>query len=262
MSGQKLLQSFVVLSLMVSGIAQAQMGGRPAPYPGPSNGGGGRGGGGPERGGDRGPGPVRPGGDDDCRRDPRSPRCNNGDGRRDDNRGPGRGPGWDGRGGDGRHDGGYRPGRPYNPQPRPPYQPPYNPPYQPPYNPPPVYNPPPSTHNESSIVLNSITRRGGGEWHRITLNYPIRIDYIQTQMLSYSAQIHEAYVTTRSGARYQVRELSGTGTFSSRRASEILNIYEDIIAIDLRIESMGGYADMMVTVVSSDGSTSLSSTRY
>jgi hypothetical protein len=111
-------------------------------------------------------------------------------------------------------------------------------------------------------VLNSITRRGGGEWHRITLNYPIRIDYIQTQLLSYSAQIHEAYVTTRSGARYQVRELSGTGTFSSRRASEILNIYEDIIAIDLRIESMGGYADMMVTVVSSDGSTSLSSTRY
>lgn len=253
MSGQRLLQSFVVLSLLVSGIAQAQMGGRPAPYPGPSNGGGGRGGGGPGHGGpggDRGPGPVRPGpgnGGDDCRRDPRNPRCGRDDDRRDDHR----------------HGGGYRP----RPQPRPPYQPPhhnppYNPPYQPPYNPPPVYNPPPSTHNESSIVLNSITRRGGGEWHRITLNYPIRVDYIQTQLLSYSAQIHEAYVTTRSGARYQVRELSGTGTFSSRRTSEILNIYEDIIAIDLRIESMGGYADMMVTVVSSDGSTSLSSTRY
>jgi hypothetical protein len=67
------------------------------------------------------------------------------------------------------------------------------------------------------------------------------------------AASHDAYVTTRSG---------GTGVFSSRRVSEILNIYEDIVAIDLRAESMGGYANLYVTVVSSDGSTSLSSTRY
>lgn len=227
---QKVLQSFLVVSLLLSGIAQAQEN-RPPRYPGPSHG------------DNRPPGPVRPNPGDECRYDRRNPRCNDGrdDGRWDDHRG-----------------GGYYP----PPRPRPQPRPPYNPPYQPPYNPPPVYNPPPSTHNESSIVLPAVTRRGGGEWLRVSVNYPIRIDYISVRVYSAAVQLHEAYVTTRSGARYQLRELSYTGTFSSQRVSEILNIYEDIVAIDIRAESMGGYADLGLTVVSSDGSTSLSLSRF
>lgn len=228
MKVQNVLQSFLVASLLLSSVAQAQEN-RPPRYPGPSQGGGHPGGGRP--GGNRPPGPVRPDPSDDCRYDRRNPRC-------DDHR--------------------HYP----QPRPRPQPRPPYHPPYQPPYNPPPVYNPPPSSHNESSIVLPAVTRRGGGEWLRINVNYPIRIDYVTVRVYSAAVQLHEAFVTTRSGARYQLRELSRTGTFSSQRVSEIFNIYEDIVAIDLRAESMGGYADLGVTVVSSDGSTTLSLSRF
>lgn len=96
----------------------------------------------------------------------------------------------------------------------------------------------------------------------MNVNYPVRINYIQVATYVAAVQIHEAYVTTTSGARYQVRELTETGSFSSQRVSEILNIYEPIVAIDLRAESMGGYATLNVTVDSTDGSTALSVTRY
>jgi hypothetical protein len=272
---RKSIFSLVALSVLTTSLAFAQT--RPDRFPG--GGGGERGpGGGGERGGpggpggggrgpgggdNRGPGPVRPDRPDDRRGDNRGPGNDRGPGPgpgRGDDRGHGGGGGWNngpGRGDDRGHGGGGW-GRP-NP---PPYRPPYNPPprYNPPYNPPPVYNPPVSNY-QSSLILNSITRQGGGEWRRINLNYPVRLQYFEVRVLSYGVQVHEAAVVTTSGNRYNIRAFSETGSFSSGRASEVLNMYEPVVAIDIRAESMGGYADLQVNVVS-DGQTSLSETRY
>jgi hypothetical protein len=254
---QKSVLSLLTLSIVAGSLVFAQS--RPDPFPDRGNGGGGRGGE-----GRRPPGPVRPDRPDDRGRGDNCPggrrsdgRCD--DGRRDDGR-------WDsGRRDDGRRDDrwGRNDGRrddghrndhgPYYPRPRPPYQPPYEPV-------PPVYNPPGGQY-ESNIILNDITRRAGGEWRRINLNYPVRVDYIKVQAFSVPAVLHETYILTRNGARYGIRSLSGVNV-NGGIASEMLNVYDDVIAIDVRAESMGGYADLSVSVVSSNGATSLSEGRY
>lgn len=225
---QKLIKTVMTLSLLAGATAQANHG-QPERFPGPG------------RGGDhRPPGPVRPDPDgNECRERTRGgryydPRCD------------------DSRNDQGRH-------RPPRRQPPRDY-PPYNPPYTPPYNPPPVYNPPPS-RGTSSIDFHAVTRRSGGEWLRVNIHRPIRVDYIQVQVLYAALQIHEAAVITRSGARYNVRELSRTGVFYSSQISEYLSIYEDIIAIDLRAESMGGHANVRVTLTG-ENSTPLSGNRF
>jgi hypothetical protein len=111
-------------------------------------------------------------------------------------------------------------------------------------------------------MFNSVTRSAGGEWLRVNFNYPAYIRYFEVQVQCAAAQVHEAYVTTESGARYSVRSLFETGTFTSSRASEILNINERIVAIDVRAESMGGNADILVSVTSAQGDLSLSGNRY
>ena len=123
-----------------------------------------------------------------------------------------------------------------------------------------MYNPPPS-YGESSLIFNAVSRRGGGEWLRVNVLYPIRIERIQVQVLHAAVQIHDAAVVTRSGARYSVRELTRTGVFYSQKSSEYLSIYEDIVAIDLRAESMGDYADIRVSIIG-DESSPLTGSRF
>lgn len=145
-------------------------------------------------------------------------------------RGPGRGPG---------NGPGRGPGRPYPP-------------------------PPARSYEESSIQVSSITRKTGGEWVRISLDYPVSVDQIEVRVLSAGLRIHDATVYTESRRQYSINQYQRTGTLyaGDRLASEILNSRERVTAIDLRLESMGGYADVLVKVMSMEDRPALRVSRY
>lgn len=122
----------------------------------------------------------------------------------------------------------------------------------------PLPPPPPSSvrerHQEGSVELQKITRASQGQWYRVSLRNRVRLDRVEIAVLSQRLKIHEANVITASGSRIDIRELNNTPVLSSgaRIISENLNIREDILTIDIRAESHGGFADARVSAYSSD----------
>ncbi|WII71252.1 beta-sandwich domain-containing protein [Bdellovibrio sp. 22V] len=126
--------------------------------------------------------------------------------------------------------------------------------------------PPPSSQGryEGTTQISSVTRRSGGEWFRITLRRPVSLDRVEVRALSAGVRIHEASVYTVSNRQIRIRELSPTPTFyaGDTAVSESLNSGERIQVIDIRAESMGGSADILVKALSNDDYPSLSVSRY
>lgn len=223
---------------------------------------------GPGRPGEGRPGEGRPG---DGRPDrPGRP----GDGRPGDGRpdrpGPGR-PG-DGRPGDGRPD---RPGRPDDGRPGPgrpgPGRPDHGRPDRPgpgrpwpspgPVRPP--MPPPQERYYEDIVQISSVTRRAGGEWFRLTLRRPVSIENLQIMALSAGVKIHEARVYTVFGRTSYIPEFTPSRTFyAGDRVSASYFTYERIQSIDIRAESMGGYADLRIRAVSNDDYPRLDVSRF
>lgn len=154
---------------------------------------------------------------------------------------------------------GRRPGRGGH-EPNPPRYPgePVRPgPVYPPREPnPPTYPPAPPSRGlyEATGVLQSVTRRSGGEWFRLSFGRPVALDSIEVQARMAGLRIHEAVMYTEYGQRLDVREFYGTRTIynGDRVYSERLNSRDRITTIDIRVESMGGYADALVTFLSYD----------
>lgn len=127
--------------------------------------------------------------------------------------------------------------------------------------------PPPSSQArlEGAVQLNQITRRTGGEWFRVTLRSPVSLERIEIQALAAGVKIREASVYTVSGRRLEIREFTPTETFyaGDTAVSENLNLGRDPIQIiDIRAESMGGDADVLVRAISNENYPSLSVERY
>ncbi len=122
----------------------------------------------------------------------------------------------------------------------------------------PLPPPPPSSvrerHQEGSVEIQRITRASQGQWYRVSLRNRIRLDRVEVSVLSERLKIHEANVITASGNRVDIRELKNSSILAagSRIISENLNIREDILTIDIRAESHGGFADLRVSAFSSD----------
>lgn len=125
------------------------------------------------------------------------------------------------------------------------------------------YDPPGRGQYEGRETIYRITRRSGGEWYRLTVDNAMRLSRLEVAVLSAGVKIHEAYVHTDRGEKIRVRELIGA---SARRGdvifSENLNLRDRVRAIDIRVESMGGEADIELTAVSTDGRPRLSAQRY
>ncbi|MGZ3773153.1 MAG: beta-sandwich domain-containing protein [Pseudobdellovibrionaceae bacterium] len=201
-------------------------------------------------------------------------------------------------GGDYDHDrddrgGGYRPEPrpypgPYRPEPRPypgPYRPeprPYPHPYPGPYYPEPRPYPRPypapapapyprpapypgnGGYNQATAQFYGVTRSVGGEWLRVSFNYPAYIDYVTVYVNRAGLQVHEAYAVTESGRRILLNSLSYSAVVYAGQSltSEYVAAGERITAVDIRAESMGDYADVSVQISSRDGNVSVYPTRY
>ncbi len=138
---------------------------------------------------------------------------------------------------------------------------PYNPAPTRPVPPPPV---PVQQNREGSVQVSSISRRTGGEWVRVTLARPVSVDQLEVRALSAGLKIHAATVYTESGRQMSVREFDETPTFyaGDKAISERLNLRDRVTTVDIRVEGMGGNADILITVLSNDGYPSLSVSRY
>lgn len=114
--------------------------------------------------------------------------------------------------------------------------------------------PPPGQYlQEGSLEIQSVSRRAGGEWYRITLRRAISLDSIEIAPLAMRLKIHEASVITENRQRIQIREFRNTEVFGvgSRAVSERLH-GDRVMAIDIRAESYGGSADIRVMALSSE----------
>lgn len=161
--------------------------------------------------------------------------------------------------------GGQRP--PQYPQPGYPQQPTYpsQPSYPQPPAPPTRPAPPSQGRYEGTVQLNQVTRKTGGEWFRITLHRPISLSSLEVRALVHGAKLHEAVAYTGNGSQIRIREFSPTGNFYAGQSvmAGSLNSGRDVIqVIDIRAESMGGYADLLVRVMSNSDYPSMSVTRY
>ena len=161
-----------------------------------------------------------------------------------------------------------RPGRPAPGYPNPPrnepprYPGPPRSPERPPM--PPGYPNPGGYYGEATIQFNYVTRRPGGEWLRVNFYNPIPVRYIQARIVRAGIQFHEAYAITASGAQVVLREFTRTGVYYAPQmmTSGNFNVFDRIVAIDLRAESMGADADLDITVISDEGTPSIYPSRY
>lgn len=122
----------------------------------------------------------------------------------------------------------------------------------------PTLPPPPApvqSLREGTVAINTITRQSGGQWYRVLVTEPLALDRVEVSALAVRVKIHEGIVVTQRGQRISIREFQNTPVFDagSRAVSENLNIRERIVAIDLRMESYGGYAAVEVKALSNEG---------
>ncbi len=157
---------------------------------------------------------------------------------------------YDRRHNDGRHDGrhGY-PGRPNYP----------NDPYRPIPAPPAPY----PGQNQASVQINGISRRPGGNWYRLTLQRPLALSNIEVRVLRANLKIHEGALFTANSFRIPIYELANSPILvQGQHTTANINRNDRIVAIDIRTESFGDFADIVVTVSSPEGYPYISVTQF
>lgn len=133
-----------------------------------------------------------------------------------------------------------------------------NPGYPTPPPPPPNYG-----QYQGSAQINSITRRGGGAWYRLSLQQPLSITNLELRVLRGNVRLHDASLVTDYGQRLPLYDLSNTVVLGTNAiVGSYINRNDRIIAIDIRAESYGSFADVLVTVISREGYPSLIVTPY
>lgn len=125
--------------------------------------------------------------------------------------------------------------------------------------PPPIPGSPGQGLYEGVAQLNQITRKGGGQWYRVSLLQPISLSRLEISVLNASVKLHEVSVVTENRARVNVLALSNTPVVTAGQAiaSEDLYLNSRVILVDIRAESFGAYSDILVHALSSEGTPQL-----
>jgi surface antigen len=116
--------------------------------------------------------------------------------------------------------------------------------------------PPPPDYGQyqGSAQIRAISRRAGGQWYRLILQQPLSITNIELRVLRANVRLHEASLVTDFGQRIPIYELSNTPVLGSNAVvGAYINRNDRIVAIDIRAESFGAFADVLVTVTSQQG---------
>lgn len=125
--------------------------------------------------------------------------------------------------------------------------------------------PPPPNYGQyqASVQINTITRRSGGAWYRINIQRPLSLTNIELRVLRPNVRLHEASLVTEYGQRLPLYELSNTPVLGAGTVvSSYVNRNDRIVAIDIRAESYGAYADVLVNVSARDDYPYLTVTPY
>lgn len=118
--------------------------------------------------------------------------------------------------------------------------------------------PEPVFNQGSSAQIFGITRQTGGQWYRISLQDPMSLNNVQVQIQRANVRFHDASIVTANGRRLPLFELSNTPVLGQYAVlNSYVNTNEPIVAIDIRAESFGGYADIEVSATSNEGNPSL-----
>lgn len=109
--------------------------------------------------------------------------------------------------------------------------------------------------DQGVALINQVTRKSGGQLYRIYLQEPLSIDRVAITVLSAKAQIHEASLVTPSRARIPLTKLSNTAVIASVAtiSSEAISRNDNIAEIDVRAESFGAVANIVVSASSPEG---------
>lgn len=107
---------------------------------------------------------------------------------------------------------------------------------------------------EGSADISRITRKSGGQWYRLLLQEPLSLEQVSVDVLRAKVKIHSASIITESQARLQLSNLRNTPILVSGQtvSSGYINRNDRIIAIDIRAESFGAYADIRVRAASQE----------
>lgn len=129
---------------------------------------------------------------------------------------------------------------------------------------PPPYRPaPPPQRSQADVQINQITRQGGGAWYRLSLRYPLALTDVDVRVFNAGLKIHEAVIVTDRQERIPLYELSNSPVLGQGQyINQYINLYDRVLAIDIRAESFGGYADIAVGVSSNEGYPEISVYRY
>jgi hypothetical protein len=128
-----------------------------------------------------------------------------------------------------------------------------------PGSPPPVPGAPGYGLYEGVAQLNQITRKGGGQWYRVSLLQPLSLSRLEISVLNASVKLHEVSVVTENRARVNIQALMNTPIVTAGQAiaSENLYLNSRVILIDIRAESFGAYSDILVRALSQEGTPQL-----
>jgi hypothetical protein len=134
-----------------------------------------------------------------------------------------------------------------------------------PHRPPPPPPPPGRDDRDGvgSVQIDGVLRRAGGTWYRLTLQQPMAVSNIEVRVLSAAVKLHEAALVTDRNERIQIYDLSNTPVLNQGfLAGAYINRNDRVVAIDIRAESFGAFADLQVDVSSPEGYPRLRVTQF
>lgn len=114
---------------------------------------------------------------------------------------------------------------------------------------------PPARGGSDTTEVRGVTRRGGGEWIRLSLRRPEDVSSVELRVRGAELLVYRAIAYTTSGREIEVYVRDSRLSPFGPRSAGVLDVRsrEEITAIDINVESMGGYADVEFTVFSDNG---------
>ncbi|WP_413287715.1 beta-sandwich domain-containing protein [Bdellovibrio sp. HCB337] len=109
--------------------------------------------------------------------------------------------------------------------------------------------------DDGVAILKGITRKSGGQVYRLDLQEPLRLERVSILILSAKLKVHSARLVTESQTRISLANLTNTAVTAAGQTlkSEYINRNDRIAALEIRAESFGAVADIIVTATSDEG---------